>query len=184
MMIIEALATTVLVFVLALSVDGLMRATTKKLNDDAERMDAARGAMNRHRHALEHVLASENVEPILKSYILDISRRVPDEASAPALVRWFEDRLPHRGDKTDADEGFSNALADLKSADPQAYREMIVAMRTALVAMIMQWPDVSDRFRIMAELAGEDAGEASAAAAAVRSAATRGTPAGKVHAYA
>src|ERR1035438_3592533 len=87
MSILESIAAIFLTIAVGGTLNWLFRESASKVQDDAERMNAAVIALKRHRTALEAVWSAGTVDSLIKDALLFVSAGSQDRDIASAVVQ-------------------------------------------------------------------------------------------------
>lgn len=136
---------------------------------EAKRMEAAADALDEHVAALKKVLASPDLSPDIRDFILVFSSLIGSQQVARHLPDIVANAgLEHDDNKALGPEDYEliRSLNSLETRAPELSRQMDIAMRKGVLAMILQWPDVYRRMNLL--LSGWNIGSTSDVAARAR----------------
>ena len=168
MKILEAVVITAGTFAFAYACEWVLTELHNQFAEDNERMGAALSALRRHRAAVAKLVMDEGVSPTIKKFALDIAEMTTEQRAADKVVEWLEGGAPSPDmsmERRQELERLDDAISRLKAQNPEAWKELGIAVKSGIFAMLSQWPHISMRFRSLAELNEEDPDRAMAAAA-------------------
>ena len=182
MTIIKTIVLTTSVFAVASFCCWVLDELRCQFAEDNDRMRAALAALQRHRTSVAKLMENENIDPLLRRFVIDLAEIVTEQTAARQLIEWMESR-PARDDLSEEHERFDAAMRDLEVTDRRAWEDLSTAVKSGCFAMIAQWPHLSMRFRALGELNEKDSRQAIATAASYKKAAA-GRGSRNDHAYA
>jgi hypothetical protein len=109
---------------------------------DAERLNDATEALNQFQRTLDYLFDRDSVSPFLKAFFLDLVDLVPERRFARHLVVKAKPDRVHEPDEWG--KKFLAELSDLERQDPAAYEASFDALKLAIVASILQWPETAE----------------------------------------
>jgi hypothetical protein len=135
-----ALGLSLLAAGLAYLADRVICLFVRRYQSDGERIKDATDGLKHFQRAIDYLFERKSVTPVLKAFFLELAELIPERQFAQHLI------LP-RAQSTYQPDDWANRvsaeLSELERTDPEAYEASFVALRTAIVASILQWPETA-----------------------------------------
>ncbi|WP_453952723.1 hypothetical protein [Bradyrhizobium sp. USDA 377] len=159
--------------VIAVGIERLLNQYSKRLKEDCLRMAAARDALEQQKRLVDAVLDNDHIPYAIKSFVIDVSSLIPEQAAAMKIADWVERGGSARSVDPDAEEdAIFDSLRELNKSHPEAFEIVVSSLRAAFVTTMLQWPSTAAMLvKYAHRISSESTSEVTASAAAVQRAA-------------
>jgi hypothetical protein len=169
------IATMVLAVGVALLLSAGVRFYSEHLRRETHRAEAACAALRHHREAVDSIVNQPDLSPAMERFVLRFAEMVICRASANRVMGYLASGMTLEIEDDEESRHIDQAIHEFTKRNAACADMLSVAIRSGLVAMILQWPETSKRMELlMAELAAETAPEVMQTARKVHRAHGRG----------
>lgn len=162
---IEIIVWTAAAVATAVILEWLIRRADRGVQIDTQRVEAAETALSQHREAVESLLRNEMLDDEMRRFVLGYASAVIRRDIACTIVDMIVEHRVERYDVSEDAKAFEGRLADLQRRAPEAHSLLMHAVRSGLLASVLQWPESTKRLadvvvRLGSQLENEAAGAA------------------------
>jgi hypothetical protein len=135
---------------------------------DKERIDDAAEALTLFQGTIDFLVSRESVSPFLKAFFLELADLILQRPFARHMVDASR-RMPVVSEPDEWERKFLADLSRLERSDKEAYDGAMIALRTAMVASILQWKETAQHLSsLMVRIASQKKTDAISSAAESR----------------